>query len=73
MPLHGKRHLFRIHPAAIVGYLDAIDAAAREAYIDTERTGVDRVLDQFFQRTGRSFYHFTGSDPVNQIFGEPSY
>ena len=53
--------------------LDAGEAALRQSDRDSGRAGVDRVLDQLLQRTGRSFHHFTGGNAVDQLLWEASY
>ena len=46
---------------------------ADKADRDPRRAGVDRVFDQLFQRTGRSFHHFTGCDAVDEMLGQAAY
>ena len=38
-----------------------------------DRARVDRVFDQFLQRAGGSFDHFTGSDAIDQMLGQAPY
>ena len=73
MAFERERDFVRGHAAAVVGHLDPVDPAAGKAHRDTRRTGVDRVLDQLLQRTGRSFHHFTGRDSIDQMFGQTPY
>ena len=73
MALERQRDLGRCHASAVVGDLDPIDAATRQRDRYSGRAGVDCVLDQLFQRTGRSFHHFTGGDAVDDMFGQATY
>ena len=73
VPLERERDLVRGHAAAVVGDLDPADSALRQSDRDPRRAGVDRVFNQLFQRTGRSFHHFTGGDTVDQMLGQAAY
>ena len=66
-------HIRWRHAAPIIGDFDQINAACTQAHRYIARTRIDGVFHQFLQRAGRSFHHFTGGNPVDQIFGEPSY
>ena len=73
MPLQSQRHIGRRHAATIVAHLNQINAAGTKTDCNIARPGIDGIFNQFLQRTGRSFYHFTGSDAVDQIFRKSSY
>ena len=73
MTLQCKRHIGRIHPAAVIRHLDTRSASLRQDDRNVRRLGVDRVLDKFLQRTGGSFDHFTRRDAVDQMFGQAPY
>ena len=73
MPLQRQCDFIRAHAATIIGHLDQVEPACTQPDGDILCAGIDGVFDQFLQRTGRSFDHFTGCDPVDQCFGEPSY
>ena len=52
-------------PHAVVGDLDAIDAAAVECDGDAGRAGVERVLHQLLHRRGGALDHLAGGDAVD--------
>ena len=66
-------HVRRRHAAAVVRDFNQFDATCTQTHRYISRARIDGVFDQFLQRAGWSFHHFTGSDPVDQIFREPSY
>ncbi len=59
-----------VHAGAVVGHLDAVDAAAVERDGDAGGAGVERVLDQFLHRGGGAFDHLAGGDAVDGVGGE---
>ena len=61
------------HPAAIVADLDPLEPALPQHHTDSRRARIDRVFNQFLQRAGGSFDHFTGSDAVDEMFRETTY
>jgi len=71
--LQRERHIGRGHAASIVDDLDQIDPAGGQFDGNSGRPCIDRVFDQFLQRTGGSFDHFTGSDTVDEMLGEAAY
>jgi hypothetical protein len=73
VPLQRQLHVASAHPAAVVDHFNAVDAARCETDRDPPRPRVDRILDQFLQRAGRSFDHLTGCDSVYQMFREAPY
>ena len=68
-----KRHIVRGHAAAVIRHFDAVYPSARERNRDLPRPGVDRILDQFLQRCGWSFHHFTGRNAVDKVRGQATY
>ena len=73
MALHRERHFVGSHSASVVGHFDAADASIGQANDDPARSSVDGVLNQLFQRAGRSFHHFTGGDTIDEMFGQAAY
>ena len=73
VPLQRQRDLVLRHAAAVVDDLDPVQPAGRKAHCDPGGTRVDRVLDQLFQRAGRSFHHFTRRDAVDEMLGQTAY
>ena len=73
MAFERERHIVSAHPAAIVADLDPREPALGQHDTDSRRARIDRVFDQFLQRAGGSFDHFTGSDAIDQMFGETTY
>ena len=71
--LKGQGHVGGRHPGAVIGHIDQIDAAICQPDTDPRRAGVDRVLDKFLQRAGRSFDHFARGDPIDQMFRQAAY
>ena len=73
VPLERERHVFGRHAAAVVGYLDKVGSPAHQAHSDAGGAGVDRIFDQLLQRAGGPFDHFTGSDTIDEMFGQAAY
>ncbi len=71
--LERQRDVGRRHAAAVVGDLDPGKTALAQRHRDPLGAGVDRILDQLLQRTGRSFHHFTGGDAVDEVLGQAAY
>jgi hypothetical protein len=71
--LQCERHIGRRHAAAVVGHFDEIGAAAGQFHGDPGGPGIDCVFDQFFQRAGRAFDHFSRCNSVDKMFGETAY
>jgi hypothetical protein len=65
-----QRQLGGRDAAAVVAHADQPDAAFLEFDIDAQRTGVERVLDQFLDHRGGSLDDFAGRDLVDQRFRE---
>ena len=72
VPFQRQRHLFGRHAAAIIDHFDCADAAVFEADRDPSRARIDGVLNQFLQRSGRAFDHFSRCDAVYKGFGKAS-
>ena len=73
MPFKRQCHVRGRHATAIVSDFNQINATCAQAHDDISRARIDGVFNQFLQRAGWSFNHFTGGNPVDEIFGEPSY
>ena len=73
MAFERERHVGRAHAAPVVGDLDPRQPAVAQNDRDATRARIDRVFDQFLQRAGGSFHHFTGGDAVDQMFGQAAY
>ena len=56
-----------VHAAAVVGHLDAVDAAVVERDGDARGAGVERVLHQLLHRRGRALDHLAGGDAVDGV------
>ncbi len=54
-------------PHAIVGHLDAVDAAGVEGDGDARGAGVERVLHQLLHRRRRALDHLAGGDAVDGV------
>ena len=70
MAFERQRHCRRCHPAAIIAHLDAPHSAIPEGDSDSLCTGINRVLDQLFERGCRAFNHLARSDAVDQMRGK---
>ena len=73
MPFERQRHIVASHAATVVHNFYKIDATAFQSHRNPARAGVDRVFNQFLQRTGGPFHHFTGGDTIDELFGEAAY
>jgi hypothetical protein len=73
MAFQRQRHIVARHAAAIVGDFDQIEATRGQTHRNLRSPCINGVFDQFLQRTGWSFYHFTGSDAVDERVWKPSY
>jgi hypothetical protein len=68
--LKRQRELGRRHAAGIVAHLDAIDAATRQRHGNVGGAGIDRILDDLFERARRPLDDLTRGDAVNEMFGK---
>jgi hypothetical protein len=68
-----ERDLGGAHPAAVVRHLDPRQTALAQGDRDPQRSRVDRILDQFLERTGGAFDHLAGSDAVDQMLWQAAY
>ena len=66
MAQHRERQLVGVHAGAVVGHLDAVDAAAVERDGDAGGAGVERVLDQLLHRRRGPLDHLAGGDAVDR-------
>ena len=73
MAFERQRHVRSGHAAAVILNLQPRNSALGDSHRNATRAGVDGVFDQFFQRCGGSFDHFTGCDPIYQRFGQATY
>ena len=70
--LDGEGQLVAGHAGAVIGDLDARDAAAGDGDADAPRARIERVLHQLARRGGRPLDHLAGGDPVDRRLGEHS-
>ena len=54
----------------IVRHADTLDSALRQIDIDTRRTCIQAVFQQFFHRRRGAFDHLAGGDLIGQEFRE---
>ncbi len=73
VPLQRQRHVGRIHADTVVAHLDPVESAVRQADGDASRASVQRIFNNVLERAGGSFNHFTGSDTIDQMFGQAAY
>src|SRR5262249_10116808 len=66
----GERKIGLRHAAAIVCDGDLSAATAVGEDIDPACAGVDRGFDKVLDHARGTVNHFTGSDPVDDLFGE---
>ena len=64
MALERERHVGRGHPAPIVIDFQPQDSALGDSHRNASRPRIEGVFDQFLERCGGSFDHFTGCDPI---------
>ena len=58
------------HAATVVGDFDPSEAAVDDRDRDPCCTGIDCILNKFFQRRGRSLDNFAGGNAIHQVFGQ---
>ncbi|BCI69477.1 hypothetical protein SPKIRA_03070 [Sphingomonas paucimobilis] len=73
MPLQRQRHIVGRHAASVIGHLDPTDPTLDKDDGDPGGAGVDRIFDQFLQRTGGPFDHFTGCDTIDEMRRQTPY
>lgn len=56
-----------INPVAVVGNLKQLETAILDEYFQCSRSGIDGVLNEFFQGVDWSDYDLAGSDLVDNI------
>ncbi len=64
MAFERERHVGRGHPAPVILDFEARNPALGDSHRNASRTGVDGIFNQFLERSGGSFNHFTGRDPI---------
>ena len=62
---HGQQQLVGLDPAAVVGHPHQFRAAFFDRHVDPAGSGVDRVLHQLLDDTGRTFNDLAGGDLVD--------
>ncbi len=67
---HREGQAVGVHADAVVGHLDAVDAAAVERHGDARGAGVERVLHQLLHGGGGALDHLAGGDAVDGVLGE---
>ena len=72
MPFDRERQVLGRHADPVVADLDAVDAAAGQRDADAAGPGIDRILDQFLDRGGRTLDHLAGGDPVDDPLRQPA-
>ena len=70
MPRDCERKVFAFDAGAVVGYAQALDAAASEVDINLRRARVKAVFEHLLQRGGRPLDDFAGGDLVDQQIGQ---
>ena len=73
MAFERQRHVGGGHAAAVILDLEPRNSTVSDSHRDARRPGVDGVFDQFFERCGGSFDHFTGCDPIYERFRQATY
>ena len=61
------------HPAPIVADVDAVGSPRCQTHVDTCRSGINRVLDEFLESGCRTFDNFTGGNAIHEMFGQAAY
>ena len=70
MPQYAERQIVRSHAGPVIGDLDTVDPAAIQRHRDPPRAGIQRILHQLFDGSGRPLDHLTGGDAVDRGFRE---
>ena len=66
MALDCKRQIIRAHARAIIGHADQATAAFFNHDFDARCTGINRILDDLFDRRRRTLHHLASGDAVDQ-------
>ena len=69
VPLDGQPRVLRLHAFAVILDADLFLATELDVNDDALRAGVQRVLDQFLDDTGRSFDDLARGDLVRNVVG----
>ena len=70
MPLHREGELVAGDARAVVGDADAPDAAALEIHVDLRGARVERILEEFLQRRGRTLDDLARGDLIDEVVGQ---
>ena len=73
MAFERKRHVGGGHSAAVILDLQPRNPAIGDSHRYARSPRVDGIFDQFLERSGGSFDHFTGRDPIYERFGQAAY
>jgi len=73
MAFERERHVGGGHPASVILDLKPRNPALGDSHRNASRTGVDGIFNQFLERSGRPFHHFTGCDPIYELFRQATY
>ncbi len=68
-----ERHVGGGHAATVILDLQPRDPALADSHGNPSRARVDGVFNQFLERRGGSFNHFTGCDPIYELFRQAAY
>ena len=71
--LERERHVVGRHPATVILDLEPQGPALGDSHRNASRTGVYGDFNQFLERCGGSFDHFTGCDPIYERFRQAAY
>ena len=69
MALKGQKSIVAIHSVAVVGDANELSATGFDLDADSGRTGVDRILEKFFDHGGWAIDYLTGGDLVGHLVG----
>src|ERR1700681_3663594 len=70
MPAQREDRVLAAHPATVVADCDESRAAALNLDTDRLGAGVERILDQLFQRRGRPLHDLARRNLAGDLFGE---
>ncbi len=67
VPQHRQRQCTGVHAGAVVGDLDAVDAAGVKRHGDPGRARIERILHQLLHRGRGPLDHLAGGDAVDGV------
>jgi hypothetical protein len=70
MPFEAEQGIVTVHSTAIVDHANGGDAPAANEHFDLVRPGVDGILDQFLDHTGRALNDLASGDLAGDLFGK---